>query len=87
MDVAIFGAGIAGLMTAITLRAQGHNCHVYAMLSSGAVVTADLFIAADGTHSRALRFVSRLANMPGLSHRNRGYGSITWEAPCTMSLL
>jgi len=29
MDVAIFGAGIAGLMTAITLRAQGHNCRVY----------------------------------------------------------
>ena len=29
MDVAIFGAGIAGLMTAITLRAQGHQCHVY----------------------------------------------------------
>jgi 2-polyprenyl-6-methoxyphenol hydroxylase-like FAD-dependent oxidoreductase len=29
MDVAIFGAGIAGLMTAITLRAEGHTCHVY----------------------------------------------------------
>lgn len=29
MDVAIFGAGIAGLMTAITLRARGHQCHVY----------------------------------------------------------
>ena len=29
MDVAVFGAGIAGLMTAITLRAQGHQCKVY----------------------------------------------------------
>jgi 2-polyprenyl-6-methoxyphenol hydroxylase-like FAD-dependent oxidoreductase len=29
MDIAIFGAGIAGLMSAITLRAQGHRCHVY----------------------------------------------------------
>jgi 2-polyprenyl-6-methoxyphenol hydroxylase-like FAD-dependent oxidoreductase len=29
MDVAIFGAGIAGLATAITLRDQGHRCHVY----------------------------------------------------------
>jgi 2-polyprenyl-6-methoxyphenol hydroxylase-like FAD-dependent oxidoreductase len=29
MEIAIFGAGIAGLMSAITLRAQGHRCHVY----------------------------------------------------------
>jgi 2-polyprenyl-6-methoxyphenol hydroxylase-like FAD-dependent oxidoreductase len=29
MDIAIFGAGIAGLMSAITLRAQGHRCRVY----------------------------------------------------------
>jgi 2-polyprenyl-6-methoxyphenol hydroxylase-like FAD-dependent oxidoreductase len=29
VDVAIFGAGIAGLMSAIALRAQGHCCQVY----------------------------------------------------------
>ncbi len=29
MDIAIFGAGIAGLMTAITLQAQGHQCRLY----------------------------------------------------------
>ncbi len=29
MDIAIFGAGIAGLMSAITLRAQGERCRVY----------------------------------------------------------
>src|SRR5215472_5481576 len=29
MDIAIFGAGIAGLMSAITLRAQGQRCRVY----------------------------------------------------------
>ena len=29
MDIAIFGAGIAGLMSAITLHAQGHNCRIY----------------------------------------------------------
>src|SRR5215472_17173012 len=29
MDVAIFGAGIAGLMTAITMRARGHHCRIY----------------------------------------------------------
>lgn len=29
MDMAIFGAGIAGLMAAITLGKQGHSCRVY----------------------------------------------------------
>ena len=29
MELAIFGAGIAGLMTAITLRAHGHECRVF----------------------------------------------------------
>src|SRR5215471_8750110 len=29
MDIAIFGAGIAGLTSAITLRAHGHRCRVY----------------------------------------------------------
>lgn len=29
MDIAIFGAGIAGLMSAITLRSRGHRCRVY----------------------------------------------------------
>jgi len=29
MDVAIFGAGVAGLMTAITLRARGHHCRIF----------------------------------------------------------
>ena len=29
MDIAIFGAGIAGLMAGIALRAQGHRCRIY----------------------------------------------------------
>jgi 2-polyprenyl-6-methoxyphenol hydroxylase-like FAD-dependent oxidoreductase len=29
MDAAVFGAGIAGLMTAITLRGRGHNCRIF----------------------------------------------------------
>src|SRR5882724_7057421 len=29
MEIAIFGAGIAGLMSAIALRVQGHSCHIY----------------------------------------------------------
>ncbi|HTC93397.1 MAG TPA: NAD(P)/FAD-dependent oxidoreductase [Terriglobales bacterium] len=35
MDVAIFGAGIAGLTAAITLQAQGHQCRVYERLRQG----------------------------------------------------
>jgi 2-polyprenyl-6-methoxyphenol hydroxylase-like FAD-dependent oxidoreductase len=29
MEIAVFGGGIAGLMTAITLRGRGHQCRVY----------------------------------------------------------
>lgn len=29
MDIAIFGAGIAGLMAGVALRAQGHSCRIY----------------------------------------------------------
>ena len=29
MNIAIFGAGIAGLMAGITLRAQGHSCRIF----------------------------------------------------------
>lgn len=32
MDIAIFGAGIAGLVTAITMRAHGHRCRIYERL-------------------------------------------------------
>jgi aspartate/methionine/tyrosine aminotransferase/2-polyprenyl-6-methoxyphenol hydroxylase-like FAD-dependent oxidoreductase len=35
MDVAIFGAGIAGLMTGVTLRAQGHRCSIYERMHQG----------------------------------------------------
>jgi len=35
MDIAIFGAGIAGLMAAIALRAQGHRCHIYERMRQG----------------------------------------------------
>ncbi|HMC30273.1 MAG TPA: FAD-dependent monooxygenase, partial [Candidatus Angelobacter sp.] len=35
MDIAIFGAGIAGLMAGITLRAQGHRCRIYERMRQG----------------------------------------------------
>ncbi len=35
MEIAIFGAGIAGLMSAITLRAQGHHCQIFERMRQG----------------------------------------------------
>jgi aspartate/methionine/tyrosine aminotransferase/2-polyprenyl-6-methoxyphenol hydroxylase-like FAD-dependent oxidoreductase len=35
MDIAIFGAGMAGLMAGIALRAQGHSCHIYERMPQG----------------------------------------------------
>jgi aspartate/methionine/tyrosine aminotransferase/2-polyprenyl-6-methoxyphenol hydroxylase-like FAD-dependent oxidoreductase len=35
MDIAIFGAGIAGLMTGVALRAQGHRCRIYERMRQG----------------------------------------------------
>jgi cystathionine beta-lyase len=35
MEIAIFGAGMAGLMSAITLRAQGHRCQIYERMHQG----------------------------------------------------
>ena len=35
MEIAIFGAGIAGLMTAIALRAQGHQCRIFERMRQG----------------------------------------------------
>lgn len=35
MEIAIFGAGIAGLMSAIALRAQGHRCRIYERMRQG----------------------------------------------------
>src|SRR5581483_10723591 len=35
MEIAIFGAGIAGLMTALALRTEGYRCRIYERLRSG----------------------------------------------------
>jgi aspartate/methionine/tyrosine aminotransferase/2-polyprenyl-6-methoxyphenol hydroxylase-like FAD-dependent oxidoreductase len=35
MEIAIFGAGIAGLMAGITLRSQGHHCRIYERMRQG----------------------------------------------------
>ncbi|HEX4602364.1 MAG TPA: FAD-dependent monooxygenase, partial [Candidatus Angelobacter sp.] len=35
MEIAIFGAGVAGLMAAISLRKQGHRCRLYERMRRG----------------------------------------------------
>ncbi|HEV7675712.1 MAG TPA: aminotransferase class I/II-fold pyridoxal phosphate-dependent enzyme [Candidatus Angelobacter sp.] len=48
MDIAIFGGGIAGLMTAITLGAQGHCCTVYERTREGNETGMGFILMPDG---------------------------------------
>jgi cysteine-S-conjugate beta-lyase len=48
MDIAIFGAGIAGLMSAITLRAQGHSCRIYERTRQGHETGMGFILMPDG---------------------------------------
>jgi aspartate/methionine/tyrosine aminotransferase/2-polyprenyl-6-methoxyphenol hydroxylase-like FAD-dependent oxidoreductase len=51
MDVAIFGAGIAGLMTGITLRAQGHRCSIYERMHQGQETGMGFILMPEGINS------------------------------------
>ncbi len=48
MDIAIFGAGIAGLMSAITLSAQGHRSKVYERMRRGNETGMGFILVPDG---------------------------------------
>ncbi|HWG41041.1 MAG TPA: aminotransferase class I/II-fold pyridoxal phosphate-dependent enzyme [Candidatus Acidoferrales bacterium] len=48
MEIAIFGAGIAGLMSAITLRAQGHRCRIYERMRQGHETGMGFILMPDG---------------------------------------
>jgi cysteine-S-conjugate beta-lyase len=48
MEIAIFGAGIAGLMSAITLRAQGHTCRIYERMRQGQETGMGFILMPDG---------------------------------------
>jgi cysteine-S-conjugate beta-lyase len=48
MNIAIFGAGIAGLMSAITLRAQGHSCRIYERTRQGHETGMGFILVPDG---------------------------------------
>lgn len=60
MDIAIFGAGIAGLMSAITLRAQGQRCRVYERSSQAQEAGMGFILVPEGIASLQ-RFGVRLA--------------------------
>jgi len=48
MEIAIFGAGIAGLMSAITLHAQGHHCQIYERMRQGHETGMGFILMPDG---------------------------------------
>jgi aspartate/methionine/tyrosine aminotransferase/2-polyprenyl-6-methoxyphenol hydroxylase-like FAD-dependent oxidoreductase len=48
MEIAIFGAGIAGLMSAITLRAQGHRCRIFERMRQGQETGMGFILMPDG---------------------------------------
>jgi cysteine-S-conjugate beta-lyase len=48
MEIAIFGAGIAGLMSAITLRAKGHRCRIYERMRQGHETGMGFILMPDG---------------------------------------
>ncbi|MFL6388748.1 MAG: aminotransferase class I/II-fold pyridoxal phosphate-dependent enzyme [Terriglobales bacterium] len=48
MEIAIFGAGIAGLMSAITLRVQGHSCRIYERMRQGHETGMGFILMPDG---------------------------------------
>jgi 2-polyprenyl-6-methoxyphenol hydroxylase-like FAD-dependent oxidoreductase len=50
MEVAIFGAGIAGLMTAITLGDEGRRCRIYERLSPGTDSGMGFILMPAGVH-------------------------------------
>src|SRR5215472_12474691 len=60
MDIAIFGAGIAGLMSAIALRARGHRCRIYERSLQAQDAGMGFILVPDGIASLE-RFGVRLA--------------------------
>jgi len=48
MDIAIFGAGIAGLMAGIALRKQGHRCRLYERMRQGQETGMGFILMSEG---------------------------------------
>jgi 2-polyprenyl-6-methoxyphenol hydroxylase-like FAD-dependent oxidoreductase len=75
LDVAIFGAGIAGLTTALALQARGHRCHVYERSRQAHEAGMGFILLPEGTEllqSFGVRFSDDLQCVPleRYCHRN-----------------
>ena len=54
MDITVFGAGIAGLMTGIALRAQGHRCHIYERMRKDQDTGMGFILLPEGEHANVI---------------------------------
>ncbi|HWX52950.1 MAG TPA: NAD(P)/FAD-dependent oxidoreductase [Verrucomicrobiae bacterium] len=75
LDVAIFGAGIAGLTTAIALQARGHRCRIYERSRQAHEAGMGFILLPEGTkllQSVGVRFTDDLHGIPldRYCHRN-----------------
>jgi salicylate hydroxylase len=79
MDVAIFGAGVAGLMSAITLQARGHRCHIYERARQSQQMGMGFILVPEGI-DQLRRFGVKIAGVPTLHYycRNEA-GEILYE--------
>src|ERR1700704_2595908 len=91
MDITIFGAGIAGLMTAVALRAQGHRCHIYERLRQGHETGMGFILMPEGIDCLQ-SFGVKLTGQNGGSLLRRYYcrssaGQILYEQPLPLGAI
>jgi 2-polyprenyl-6-methoxyphenol hydroxylase-like FAD-dependent oxidoreductase len=79
MDVAIFGAGVAGLMSAIALQARGHRCHIYERARQSQQMGMGFILVPEGINELR-RFGVEVAGVPTLHYycRNEA-GEVLYE--------
>jgi 2-polyprenyl-6-methoxyphenol hydroxylase-like FAD-dependent oxidoreductase len=67
MDIAIFGAGVAGLMSAIALGAKGHRCHIYERARQSQQMGMGFILVPEGIRQLE-RFGVEIAGVPTLHY-------------------
>ena len=66
MNIAIFGAGIAGLMAGITLRSQGHGTRIYERARRGHETGMGFILMPEAEEFRRLYSPGMKASLPQL---------------------